>query len=869
MPSSQSGNSPPMPANPTRTVADTSQNFAVGENVLYFSASENKWINAKVLSTNGDGSFDLDCKPKAKADKMKRMTTSVPPAAVAATKSIGSMYPLGAPSGANHDEMRAQLLSVAEHSNAYEVQNALQMAQDAGLHGPEVIRARDALSALEAGGIKEQAMEIVDAAIESDNWWKLQSAMAMAHSTGFDKKDVDRLQEAMRMCKKRKDDVQLMREAAQRRDAAALRTAIEVSLKDYVAEKYVKPMRDELRSMEASTFVKSQLDAAIRSKSARQMQEAINAATKAGIKENDKEAGESLRAVQTELQSMALDNLHRLIEKRNVGELDMAISEWRNRGVREEALAPFSKKLEVWKKHDACRRDLEAAIRSGNPSQISSALAVADTAGMNESDLQFARLALRKHQDRERAQQQQDQERREQEEQQRRRQEQERVERENEQQRRQQEQAKLEREKEERRRKSERDKEEQRRLQQEREREQMAVNQKQAELRASAEMKLHAAMSGSDVKQLEVAIQMAQQMGLSSVELARANDVLRGIHSRTQAAQDLRIAIQSSDIYRLKAAIANARHAGVADADIADAQAHVARLQGQGNVRRTLQTAVASRNMDMIRKAIDEARRAGLPAHEIAEIEQHLHSSQESAKSALHAAMATGDPSRLRVEIGAATDAGLAQHEILAASEHLRKLEWQQSVRKELQTAMQRGDPVKLQTALQHAIAADMPDHELAHARAELGTLSQKRQLEQELQLARAGGCVDSLRAALRAAITAGLTGQLIDSATAEIHAIERATLAASAQRQAQQSQWSSHRPEAKTQSPRVTWPDRDRGSPHQVPPTDPQLYPDYSQYTVPDTAPNHVHSYPGYSVPDTNPQYGVPDTDPQVHPYP
>eukprot|EP00929_Paragymnodinium_shiwhaense_P076813 TRINITY_DN39546_c0_g1_i1.p1 TRINITY_DN39546_c0_g1~~TRINITY_DN39546_c0_g1_i1.p1 ORF type:complete len:1572 (+),score=466.03 TRINITY_DN39546_c0_g1_i1:140-4855(+) len=64
--------------------------YKAGDVVEYFGASQNKWIPAKVLSANADGTFDLDCKPGVTADKIRRPAAAAPAAAGGA-----SVYKVG------------------------------------------------------------------------------------------------------------------------------------------------------------------------------------------------------------------------------------------------------------------------------------------------------------------------------------------------------------------------------------------------------------------------------------------------------------------------------------------------------------------------------------------------------------------------------------------------------------------------------------------------------------------------------------------------------------------------------------------------------------------------------------------------------
>jgi len=60
------------------TVDSQPGGFRVGATVEYYSASLNKWIPAKVLSVNADGTYNLDCKPEVTADKIRPAAWQAP-----------------------------------------------------------------------------------------------------------------------------------------------------------------------------------------------------------------------------------------------------------------------------------------------------------------------------------------------------------------------------------------------------------------------------------------------------------------------------------------------------------------------------------------------------------------------------------------------------------------------------------------------------------------------------------------------------------------------------------------------------------------------------------------------------------------------
>lgn len=79
-----------------------------------------------------------------------------------------------------------------------ELEKVLEDAQRGGLPQCEVSRAREALLALEAEGMRSHASLVVEEAIVSGDFWQLQAAMQTAASCGLVGEQLARLKEAMR-----------------------------------------------------------------------------------------------------------------------------------------------------------------------------------------------------------------------------------------------------------------------------------------------------------------------------------------------------------------------------------------------------------------------------------------------------------------------------------------------------------------------------------------------------------------------------------------------------------------------------------------------------------------------------------------------
>eukprot|EP00927_Polykrikos_kofoidii_P035702 TRINITY_DN30246_c0_g1_i1.p1 TRINITY_DN30246_c0_g1~~TRINITY_DN30246_c0_g1_i1.p1 ORF type:complete len:1394 (-),score=280.24 TRINITY_DN30246_c0_g1_i1:389-4510(-) len=65
--------------------------YKEGDTVEYFSATHNKWIPAKVLRVNGNGTYNLDCKPDVTSDKIRKPVS--PPKTDGANG--GAVHPVG------------------------------------------------------------------------------------------------------------------------------------------------------------------------------------------------------------------------------------------------------------------------------------------------------------------------------------------------------------------------------------------------------------------------------------------------------------------------------------------------------------------------------------------------------------------------------------------------------------------------------------------------------------------------------------------------------------------------------------------------------------------------------------------------------
>eukprot|EP00438_Fugacium_kawagutii_P023984 Skav216891 [mRNA] locus=scaffold1276:123500:127735:+ [translate_table: standard] len=122
-------------------------------------------------------------------------------------------------------------------------------------------------------------------AIESMDYWKLQGAMQAVIGCGLAKDQAPRLKQAMRTHKIRSEAARELRKAAQARDKARLRTAIEGALKVHTEETVVKKARDALRALQAREAARDELRKATAAKEPARLKVALAAAVKVGLHE--------------------------------------------------------------------------------------------------------------------------------------------------------------------------------------------------------------------------------------------------------------------------------------------------------------------------------------------------------------------------------------------------------------------------------------------------------------------------------------------------------------------------------------------------------------------------------------------------------
>eukprot|EP00747_Dinoflagellata_sp_TGD_P072263 gnl/TRDRNA2_/TRDRNA2_157407_c0_seq1.p1 gnl/TRDRNA2_/TRDRNA2_157407_c0~~gnl/TRDRNA2_/TRDRNA2_157407_c0_seq1.p1 ORF type:complete len:899 (+),score=198.52 gnl/TRDRNA2_/TRDRNA2_157407_c0_seq1:45-2741(+) len=613
--------------------------------------------------------------------------------------------------GTAFQEVRQWLAEATSRGNAVEIQAALDESQRVGFRGPQVGRARDALLALESSGVRADAERMVDEAIESDDWWKMQAAMATAVGSGLGQEVTLRLKEAMRTHKKRQEAVRQLRDAEKARDPSRLRTALEAAILVHVNEPHVKRAREAIRALEAQEAIKRELRKATSGKGEFELNVVIKRAEAMGLGKADEEGSEVLHAACQQLKSQVLERLEGLRQSGNLDGLEAALAKLRaeggdggdagqdggvNAGLLDVAeLDRFNERLATLREHDRHRQHLRKAIQDGEREGLLAAAAAASSAGLGDAELRPVREALQV----------------------------------------------------------------------------LEARQKMQVGREAAAKELQDAAHSDEIERLMVALSVAESVGLHGAEAVPARERLRVLRARAAALRELQEAAQGTDVYKLRATIATAKSAGIGEAELNRAKTALRVLEAQVHARHALDAAVASRDPDVLRAAISDGKGAGLAKHEVERAESVL---QALAKShvgdELRAAMEVGDLERLRAAASAATNAGVISAEVRSAWEEVHRLESLSWIRRELQNAVESSDSVRLQAAIRQAEASGtVSAKEIATAKEALDRWVAQQAARQGLQLARASGSSQSLRAALQVASDCGLRGAEVEAAQAAL----------------------------------------------------------------------------------------------------
>lgn len=592
------------------------------------------------------------------------------------------------------EAVRRQVAEAVVKGGARELQAALAEAQRLGLHGAEVRRARDALLALEAHDFRKRADLIVEEAIDSDDWWKMQAAMQTVVGSGLGNEQASRLQEAMKTYKRRQEAAKELRTATESRDPARLRTAIEHALKAYVKEPLVKQARDDLRSLEARTAAMQGLRRVASGGDQGALKAAIEAAERVGLK--DPEERRALEKAKGDMRATALSKLDRLHQAEDHAGLQEALVSSSDHFLTPEQTAEYKNKLATLRAQDKCRQALQLALQSGEKHQLQSALASAQQACLREADLQRVHQALRaveaqEHVNLTRAQATEGL---------------------------------------------------RTALQSEDTNclaaalaaaEQAGVGGQEAapalerlrylRSRGGAVQELQAAAKQEDIYRLRAALATARGAHVSEAELQRAREALKVLEAQAHARRSMEGAMASRDPVLLQSSIDYARQAGLAKRELSQAEAELRSL-GHSTVALELRTALAGGDLERLRLAAQAATDAGLSGPEVDAARERIRQmeSHQWLRKQLQAAIDSRDTARLQAALRQAESAGLRadDRQVLAARQELEKSSAQMHARQELQLARAGGNPYALLAAIRTAEGAGMGVEELAAARAEL-----------------------------------------------------------------------------------------------------------------------------------------------------
>jgi len=280
-------------------------------------------------------------------------------------------------------KFRKRLSVAVDKGSTEEVEALLLDAQKVGMQGPEVRWARDTLLAAEAAEFRKNTVRQVEDAIESMDldYWKLQAAMQAVIGCGLGKDQAPRLKQAMRTHKIRSEAARELRKAAQVRDKARLRTAIEGALKVHVEEAVVKKGRDALRALQAREAAREEMRKAIASKEPARLKAAIAAAEKVGLHEQapgmlgaDPKEQDEVEEARQELRVHAMARLAKLADSEDVENFAKGLEELADHGVPKQEWQHFKKRHSQLKIRQQCQTKLALATKARNKEQIAAAM---------------------------------------------------------------------------------------------------------------------------------------------------------------------------------------------------------------------------------------------------------------------------------------------------------------------------------------------------------------------------------------------------------------------------------------------------------------------------------------------------------------
>ncbi|CAE7938345.1 ODA11 [Symbiodinium sp. KB8] len=303
-----------------------------------------------------------------------------------------------------------------------------------------------------------------------------------------------------------------------------------------------------------------------------------------------------------------------------------------------------------------------------------------------------------------------------------------------------------------------------------------------------AEAALLEAMKGSDMSQLELAIDRASSAGVSPEVIDRAQEHLRGLEAKEEAARatllalnELLAAMKLSDLHALQKALDAAKSGGVSDEILLQGEQKLAFLLEQQEAEAQLLKAITG-DMATLTAALVRAEAAKVDGQVCARARDALlrmkRYEAEHATEELIAAMAGEDAKALELALLRAreveVDANLIQ-DAEAALQDLRELAQHGPERREaeaeLQAAIDTGDLVLLEAALAKARALRVSEEVLRAAQSVLTAA----EAQSDLFRAMDGRNIQALMAALQRAETAGVDAGYLHMAQERLRALQEA----------------------------------------------------------------------------------------------
>lgn len=595
---------------------------------------------------------------------------------------------------------RRRLSAAVEKGSTKEVEELLLEAQRMGMQGSEVRWARDTLLAAEAADFRKKTLSLVEDAIESLDYWKLQAAMQAVIGCGLGKDQAPRLKQAMRTHKLRSEAARELRKAAQARDKARLRTAIESALKVHTEEAVVKKARDALRTLQARETARDELRKATVSKEPAKLKVAIAAAEKVGLHEEapgmlgeDPKEQEELGAARQELRQHAMARLSKLADSEDVENFAKGLEELADHGVPKQEWQQFKKRHSQLKIRQGCQTKLALATKARNKEQILLAMKEAKENSVEEDCevMEIARQTL----------------------------------------------SILEAEETMAKTRADVAEELSKAVQGEDQRRLLAAitaadaagftssevgfareRLRRLRARVGAAQELREAAHSADLYRLRAAITAAKRAEVSEAEIAGGKEALRCLELQADVRRSIEAAVTAKDADLLRHCIEEGKKSGLNRQEVAKAQKLLHKL-GQSSVGRELSEALKTGDTVRLRAAARAATDAGMNGgevdsawHRLRELESHSWLRQQ-----LDSAAASNDAVRLQAAIKQAELGGLAMADLLPAKRHLDALNARLHARQELHLAKTSGNPYALLAAVRQGEEAGLPHHELDSAR--------------------------------------------------------------------------------------------------------------------------------------------------------